>query len=231
MGLIGFAGSSLRLDLDTLRWKAEELNESSQRKYLGGTSYAARLLYDEQRGGIDPLSPEAMIVLATGPLTRNSIPGGGSIELCFKSPLTGGWGESRAGSDFGPDLRRSGFDHLVIRGRAKEPTWLVIHDGQVEFRSASPMVGMTVSAKHKYMRGELPAGKWSLCCIGKGGENLVKFANVMFDDRAAGRGGAGAVFGSKNLLAIAVRGSVEPGAAEPERLTALLREAFSALGK
>jgi len=227
--LKGYTGKYLRLDLDSLGWKAEDLDGDIVRKYLGGTGYAARVLFDEQKGGIDPLCPEARFFVATGPLTQNAIPGGGSVELCFKSPLTGGWGESRSGGDFGPDLRRAGFDHIVIQGRAGRPTYVIIRDGKAEFRSADHLAGKLVSEKLTLIRKELPERRYSIACIGPGGETGVAYAAVLFDDRAAGRTGAGAVLGSKNLLAIVVEGKGEVATAKPEALKNVLRACFTGL--
>jgi aldehyde:ferredoxin oxidoreductase len=225
----GFTGKFLRLDLSSGSSRSEELDPATLRKYMGGTGIAARILYDEQPGGIDPLSPQALFVIATGPLTRKSVPGGGSVELCFKSPLTGGWGESRAGGDFGPDLRRAGFEHLVVSGKAKEPVYAVIRESGVELKSAAHLSGKTVSEKLALLRNELSDGKYSIGCIGPGGERKIPFAGMMFGDRAAGRCGAGAVLGSKNLLAIAVKGTTEVGVAEPDHLKELLKASNTVL--
>ncbi|UCF98440.1 MAG: hypothetical protein JSV89_02640, partial [Spirochaetaceae bacterium] len=225
----GYAGKQLRLILGEKRAVIEPLCEEFIRDFLGGTGYAARLLFREQRAGIDPLASESRIVLATGPLTMNKIPGGGSVELCFKSPLTRGWGESRAGSDFGPDMRRAGFDFIIIEGQAETPFYVVIRDENVEFRPAAHLSGKTVSEKQRIIRVELPEGRFSVGCIGPAGENLVKFANVMFEQRAAGRGGAGAVFGAKNLLGIAVSGSDKVEVSDPDRLRTVLRKANQTL--
>ena len=109
------------------------------RLYMGGAGYGARLLYDELPAGIDPLSPENLMIIATGPLSLNRIPGGGSVMLCFKSPLTGIWGESRVGSDFGPDLKKAGFDFVIIKGRVSaagvpgDPGWPDRVPGRVAF--------------------------------------------------------------------------------------------------
>jgi aldehyde:ferredoxin oxidoreductase len=229
MALTGYAGRQLRLILGEKRAVSEPLDEEFIRDFLGGTGYAARLLFEEQRAGLDPLAPESRMILATGPLTMNRIPGGGSVELCFKSPLTRGWGESRAGSDFGPDMRRAGFDFIIVQGRAESPLYVVVRDDKVEFRPAAHLSGKTVSEKQRIIRAELPEGRFSVGCIGPAGENLVKFAGVMFEQRAAGRGGAGAVFGSKNLLGIAVSGSGEVAAADPDGLKEVLRRASRTL--
>ena len=225
----GYAGKQLRLYLNTKRTKIEGLRWDIAAGYLGGTGYAARVLFDEQAPGVDPLGPESKLIFATGPLTLNKIPGGGSVELCFKSPLTGGWGESRAGGDFGPDMRRAGYDFIIVEGKAPGPVYVVIRDDRVEYRPARHLVGKTVSEKRRIIKEELIDGRFSIGCIGPGGEKLVKFATVMFEDRAAGRGGAGAVLGAKNLLGIAVTGSGHIEAADRDRLKEVLQNAFRIL--
>jgi len=225
----GSNGRQLRIQLGGRQATVEPVDPGAVRKFLGGTGYACKLLSDETAPGLDPLGPESKLVFATGPLCSNTVPGGGSVELCFKSPLTGGWGESRAGSDFGPDLRRAGFDHLIIEGRADAPVYLVIRDGEVSFRPAAHLAGKTVGEKTALIAAELPPGRFTIGAIGPAGERLVKYASVMFGDRAAGRGGAGAVLGAKNLLAIAVSGSgrIEPG--DPEAFKAAQRGAIQTL--
>jgi len=108
--LRGYAGKQIRVDLNKWEARVEPVSPEISRKFLGGVGYAAKLLYDELPPGIDPLGPQNKMVLATGPLSLSQIPGGGSIELCFKSPLTGVWGESRVGGDFGPELKKAGYD-------------------------------------------------------------------------------------------------------------------------
>jgi aldehyde:ferredoxin oxidoreductase len=223
-GMAGYTGRLLRVLLDRGEVRTEPLDAGIVERYLGGTGYAARILFDEQPAGIDPLGPEARILFSTGPLTTNAVPGGGSVELCFKSPLTGGWGESRSGSDFGPDLRRAGFDHIIVQGRSKSPVYLVVRDGSAELRDATRLAGKTVSEKLDTIRRDLPQGRYSIAAIGPGGENLVRYAGVMFGDRAAGRAGAGAVLGAKNLLAVAVFGSRPVSVHDPDRLREALRK-------
>lgn len=203
----GFTGKILRVNLNEKLCAVEEICQEWLEDYIGGVGYAAKLLYDELAPGVDPLGPDNKVILATGPLTMNKIPGGGSLSVCFKSPLTGGWGESRTGGDFGPMLKKAGFDHVIIEGRADSPVYLVIRDGKAELKPADKMVGLTVSEKNRFLHEELSETGFETMAIGPGGENLVRFASVMFGDRAAGRGGAGAVLGSKNLLAAAVKGS------------------------
>lgn len=225
----GSTGRQLRIRLDGQTWRAEALDPEKVAKYLGGAGYGCRLLYDELAPGLDPLGPGNKLVFATGPLCSNAVPGGGSVELCFKSPLTGAWGESRAGSDFGPDLRRAGFDHLIVEGRSPGPVYVVIQDDQVSFRPADHLAGLTVGEKLDLIGKELPPGRFTVGAIGPAGERLVKFASVMFGDRAAGRCGAGAVMGAKNLLAVAVSGSRKQEPGNPEALRAAVLEAMATL--
>jgi aldehyde:ferredoxin oxidoreductase len=219
----GYAGQQLRVDLN--RWEAysEPISIEISRNYLGGAGYGARLLYDELERGIEPLSPENIMVLATGPLSLSQVPGGGSITLCFKSPLTGIWGESRVGGDSGPDLKKAGFDYVIIKGKSPEPVYMVIQDGKWDFRNASHLLGMTISEKSATLRKELGDKNYSILCIGPAGENQVRIAAVMSDDRAAGRCGGGAVLGAKNLIAIAIKGSQKVSVADPDRLKKYLK--------
>ncbi len=222
----GYAGYQLRVDLGTRVSRVEPIDMEVQRKFLGGASYAAKVLYDEMPAGVDPLGPANKMILATGPLSMANVPGGGSIMVCFKSPLTGVWGESRVGGNFGPDLKKAGFDYVIFDGRSENPVWMLIDDGVVEFFPAEDLLGKTVSEKSAIIRDQMGDQKLSILCIGPAGENLVKISAVMSDDRAAGRCGGGAVWGSKNLIAVAARGSHKVEAAEPDRLKTILRDAF-----
>jgi aldehyde:ferredoxin oxidoreductase len=213
----GYAGQQLRVDLTHLNAHAEPISADISRNYLGGVGYGARILYDELAENVDPLGPENIMILATGPLSLSQVPGGGSLMLCFKSPLTKIWGASRVGGDSGPDLKKAGFDYVIIQGKSPEPVYLLIEDGKWEFHKASHLQGMTVSRKSKIIREEVDDEKASVLCIGPAGENQVKFAAVMSDDRAAGRCGGGAVWGAKNLIAIAIKGKKKIKVADPGR--------------
>jgi aldehyde:ferredoxin oxidoreductase len=217
--LYGYFGKQLRVSLDSKEILKENIDASILRKYLGGVGYAARVLYDEIPQGINPLLPENKLMFITSPLTANRIPGGGSIMLGYKSPLTNAWGESRCGGDFGPNLKSAGYDALIIEGKSDHPVFLVIDDDHVFIRSAKHLIGKKITEKIKIIRDELKDPKISVACIGPAGEKLVKIANVMFEGRAAGRGGAGAVMGSKNLIGVAVKGSHQTPIAQPEKLT------------
>jgi aldehyde:ferredoxin oxidoreductase len=225
--LCGYFGKQLRISLDTGETSTEGIDPEVLKKYLGGVGYGARVLYDEIEKGIDPLSADNKIIFATSPLTANNIPGGGSIMLCFKSPLTHIWGESRCGGDFGPNLRRAGFDALIIEGKAAEPVFLVINDDDVSLRPAGHMVGKKATEKTAIIRDELNDPKISVMSIGPAGEKLVKIATIMLAHRAAGRCGGGAVMGSKNLMGIAVKGSHQAKVANPEKMKTAIKNAMN----
>ncbi|NLY11321.1 MAG: aldehyde ferredoxin oxidoreductase family protein [Firmicutes bacterium] len=224
--LYGYAGKLLRVSLTDGQVKEESLNTEDLRKYLGGVGYGTKILYDEVPAGADPLGPENKLILTTSPLTNNYIPGGGSIEFCFKSPLTNGWGESRCGGDYGPTLRKAGYDFLVVEGRADEPVYLAVSNDKVELRPAAHLAGKTVTERTEIIKNELGPDYLTMV-IGVGGENLVKYAGVMFGGRSAGRCGAGAVMGSKNLIAIAVKGTKNVEIADPEALRSVVRETMA----
>jgi aldehyde:ferredoxin oxidoreductase len=209
--LDGYAGKILRVDLTAGKWFLEPFDEDDARLYLGGAGIAAKILYSEMPPGADPLGPENLMVFATGPLTGTGAPGSGSIDLCFKSPLTGIWAESRSGSDFGGMLRKAGFDVLVISGASEKPAALVIDGSGISLRPAGDLAGVPVSKRVKLLKDEL-GEDFETAVIGPAGENKVRYATVMFGgegSRAAGRSGAGAVLGAKNLYAVAVRGRAD----------------------
>jgi aldehyde:ferredoxin oxidoreductase len=205
--LYGYMGKLLRVNLTDKSFSAEDIDPNDLRKYLGGAGLAAKILYKELPKGIDPLSPGNKIIFATGTLTSTAAPGSGSVDLCFKSPLTGIWGESRSGSDWGPMLRKAGYDLLIVEGKSDNPVFLVVNEDEVAFESADSLKGLTTYDKTKTLKEKL--GKnFEIASIGLAGENKVLYSSVMFADgsRAAGRSGAGAILGSKNLLAVAVYG-------------------------
>ncbi len=227
--LYGYYGKQLRVSLNTGEIKTEEIDIEVLKKYIGGVGYGAHVLYDELEKGVDPLSPDNKIIFATSPLTANKIPGGGSIMVCFKSPLTQAWGESRSGGNFGPDLRKAGYDALIIEGASAEPVYLSINDQDASLQPASHLKDKTVNEKTALIRDALDDPKLSVLCIGPGGEKQVKFATLMVGHRAAGRCGGGAVMGSKNLLGIAVKGSCQAPVADPDKLKAAIKNAMGVI--
>ncbi len=177
--------------------------------FLGGSGLAAKLYWDlVPDKEIDPFSPENPLIFSTGPLTGTAAPCSGRHAVCSKSPQTGIWGESTSGGFFGAELRRSGIDGLIIVGKADRLTYLSIVDGEVEFCNGEHLRGMGFYQTQQVIRSDLGEKRARVCAIGLAGENLVKFSAILNDHgRAAGRTGLGAVMGSKNLKAIAVKGS------------------------
>ncbi|MGA2613971.1 MAG: aldehyde ferredoxin oxidoreductase family protein [Spirochaetia bacterium] len=227
--LCGYFGKLLRVSLDKGSAREENIDPQVLRKYLGGTGYAARVLFDELAKGTNPLGAENKIIFVTSPLTSKRVPGGGSIILCFKSPETNAWGESRCGGDFGPELKSSGYDALIVEGKSDFPVYLTIRDREAILKPGYALVGKTVSEKTELIRKDLNDPSVSIMCIGPAGENKVRIANVMSGGRAAGRGGAGAILGSKNLLAIGVRGSQKVPIARPEELQQTIKSCLKIL--
>jgi len=213
----GYNGKILRVDLSNGRWTAEELEPSFCRKYLGGTGFVAHTLLRELVPGIDPLGPDNKLIFALGPLTGLALGGCARHGVGAKSPLTGGIAKSEAGEHWGSQLKRAGFDALILEGKAPRPVYLSIQNGEVELRNASHLWGKNTKETEETIRSELGDERVRVAMIGPGGENLVKYACIMhgtFD--AAGRGGLGAVMGSKNLKAVAVRGNSMPAIRDSE---------------
>lgn len=184
--------------------------------YLGGASLAARLLYKQITPELDPLSPEAPLLLINGPLSGTAGPSVGRYVICAKSPATGLWGESNCGGFWGPELRMAGFDGLLITGRAPQPVYLWIHNDQVELRSARHLWGLDTYQTQEAIQVELTQSTARVACIGPAGELRIPYAVVLCDHgRVAGRTGMGAVMGSKNLKAIAVKGNRQVPVADP----------------
>ncbi len=179
-----------------------------EEQYLGGASLAARILYDDLVSELDPLSPEAPLLFLTGPLTGTAGPAVGRFVICGKSPATGLWGESNCGGFWGPEIRMAGYDGLLIRGRSERPVFIRIHDGEVGIEPADFLWGLDTFTTQATLQQELGNEQFRYACIGQAGEALIPFALVLCDHgRVAGRIGMGAVMGSKNLKAVAVRGT------------------------
>jgi aldehyde:ferredoxin oxidoreductase len=217
MNMNGWMGKILRVNLTEEKVAVEDLDEGLARKFIGGRGLATKMIYDEVDPGVDPISPENKLIFATGPLT-----GAGPITSCrymvvTKGYLTGAIACSNSGGNFGPELKFAGYDLIVFEGKAKEPVYLLIEDDRVEIRSARALWGKGISETVASIKEELKAklGKtdWEIkefrmASIGQAGENLVRISSVITDDeRHAARSGVGAVMGSKNLKAVAVRGS------------------------
>jgi len=218
----GYNGKILRVDLSANTIATEVIDELFCRKYLGGAGFVTYFLWKELQPGIDPLSPDNKLVFALGPLTGGPLPGGGRNCVGAKSPLTGGIAKSEVGGFWGAELKRAGFDAVIIEGISPKPVYLWVHDGEVTIRDAGHLWGKNTKETQASIRAELADDKVRVASIGPGGENLVKYACIMnglYD--AVGRGGLGAVMGSKKLKAVVVKGHKAPKIADPERVKAL----------
>ncbi len=214
-GQSAYAGLILRVNLSIPCVWIETPPEAFYRHLVGGRNFILHYLLTETPPGINPLAPENRLIFANGVLSGTVLPGTGRHAIGAKSPLTGALGSCEAGGWFGSELKRAGFDAIVIQGRAERPVYLWIQDGQVELRPAEHLWGKTTADTQDAIRAELGDDKIRVACIGPAGENQVRFASIMHDvSRAAGRSGLGAVMGSKNLKAVAVRGSQPVGVAD-----------------
>jgi len=210
----------LFVDLCKETSEVRKLPEEWFRDYVGGEGVAARLFFDLVHEGTEPLGPENPIIFAAGPLSGTAAPCSGRCVAFFRSPATGTMGAANAGGHFGPALKRTGYDLLVVTGAAETPKALVVDDGGVKIIDANDLWGKGVSEAEDLLRKRLGGEGWQIASIGPAGENLVLFASIMTDKhRAFGRGGPGAVMGSKKLKAVAVRGSKALPIADPKGLS------------
>ena len=221
----GFMGKILRVDLTNATLADEPIPENEVRRFLGGNGLATWYLFNELDKGADPLGPENKIIYMTGPLTGTMSPSSGRFSAVTKSPLTGLWGSSNSGGRWGLDLKRSGYDGIIIEGVAEKPVYLVIDDGKPELNDAEDLWGQGVKETTRTIK-ERHGQKMNVSCIGIAGENLVKYAAIMNDvHRALGRCGFGAVMGSKRLKGIAVAGSRKIPLADKEAFDAAAKRA------
>lgn len=226
----GYMGKILHVDLTENRLWDEPLNETYARDFVGGSTLAARYAFERVTPHTDPLGPENPLIFMTGPLVGTAMPSAGRFSVCALSPLTGLWGESNSGGFFGPELRFAGYDGILITGKATQPVWLSIVEGNATLHDATDLWGLDSYATQKAVRTQLAQPRARVACIGPAGETGARMAAVMNDHgRAAGRSGMGAVMGAKGLKAIGVRGSAHVPLAAPEELHAVVKEIIGAL--
>lgn len=226
MAPLGYMGKILDVDLTSGAVRTRDLTQRLADDFIGGTGIGARLLCEEGAYRADPLGPDNVLIFGTGPYTATNIPLSNRFGVCARSPLTYAFGEAECGGHWANDLKRAGFDLLLLRGRAERPVYLWIHDGQVEVRSAEHLWGRDTFDTHDTLRAEVGDEKAGVACIGPAGERLARIAAIMVDGRdgrAVGRTGLGAVMGSKRLKAIVVRGHGEFALADPDGLTRSVR--------
>jgi aldehyde:ferredoxin oxidoreductase len=221
----GYHGKILRVNLSDNNISVETIDSPFCRKYLGGAGFVSYFLWKEVRRGIDPLSPDNKLVFALGPATGVMLPGSGRHCVGAKSPLTGGIAKSEVGEFWGAELKRAGYDAIIIEGKADRPVYLWVHDQEASIRDASHLWGKTTKDTQQAIRAEQGDNRIRMALIGPAAEKLVRYACIMhglYD--AAGRGGLGAVMGSKNLKAIGVRGHKAPPVFEPEGVKELRQQ-------
>jgi len=219
----GIAGQLLRVNLTTKTITTEELPLEMFIEYLGGRGLGAYYLNKEVDPKTDGLSPENKLIFFNGPFSGTMVPGNNKINVTFKSPLTNTYSYSLCGGHFGPELKFAGYDGLIIEGKSEEPVYLWIDNDKVEIKPADKLWGQKIADTDHLIKEELGDDKIHVATIGPAGENLVKIACITSDVfREFGRGGGGAVMGSKNLKAIAIRGTKDVEVADPEGLMELV---------
>jgi aldehyde:ferredoxin oxidoreductase len=205
--MFGWNGNFLQVNLNKNKAVADSYDSNFAFNYLGGRGFAAKILWDALKPGIDPLSPENRLIFVAGPLTGFGLPNSGKMVVAAKSPLTGGYGDGNIGTNAAVQMRRAGYDAVIIEGKAKSPVVLRVRDKTAEFVDAKDFWGLTTFETEKQLK-EIYEVNSGVVSIGPAGENLVKFACIISQEgRSGGRPGMGAVMGSKNLKAIVFEGS------------------------
>jgi len=224
--LLGYAGRILYIDLTTGKTRVEPLNEEYAKKYIGGIGLGMRLWLENASPGVDPLSAENPLVLTVGPIAGTMWPtAGNGHAFVAKSPESHGVGEAKAHGSFGAELKRAGYDAVILKGKAEKPVYVWIDDDSVQLLDASRLMGKSPAETDDAIREELGDYYVRVAAIGPAGEKLARIACIINDKtRAAGRTGLGAVMGSKNVKAIAVRGTRDIVVAKPEEFMEYVKE-------
>lgn len=223
----GYIGKILRVNLTEHSYKVEDLDVNMAKKFIGGRGLGTKLYTDEVNPKVEALSSENKLVIVTGPFTGTPTPTGGRYMVVTKSPLSGTIASSNSGGHWGPELKFAGYDAIIFEGKSKEPVYLMIEDGKIEFRDANHIWGKIVSETTEILKNEVPE-KSRILTIGPAGEKLSNMAAIMNDiDRAAGRSGVGAVMGSKNLKAITVRGTSKVNLFDEESLKLVVKDCMA----
>ncbi len=221
----GYAGKILTVDLSDGKISEKTLDLSLAKNLIGCLGIASKIMLEELDPSVKPFDPKNKLILATGPLTGSTAPAANKSIIISRSPLTNIWGESVFSANCGIELKRAGYDMLIIEGKAEKPVYLWIHDGTAEIKDASGIWGMDTFSACDAIKKDLGEMKAAAISIGPAGEKLARIASIISDNgRAAGRCGLGAVMGSKNLKAVVARGSGEINVAKPETLDELRDE-------
>jgi len=224
--LLGYAGKILRVNLSTGKITVEKLDEETAKKYIGGIGLGMKLWLANSKAGVDAFSPENPLVLAVGPVSATMFPtGGNGHAFISKSPATGAVGEAVSHGTFGAEIKRAGYDAIILVGKAERPSYLWIDDESVQLLDAEKIWGKSPAETEDAVKDELGDYYVRVASIGLAGEKLSKIANIINEKtRAAGRTGLGAVMGSKNLKAFAVRGTKDIVVAKPEEFIEMVKE-------
>jgi len=215
----------LFVDLTSKTYEIREITEDLAKNYLGGPALGAKILYDEMPPHTDAFDEKSMIGFVSGPANAAGVVMGGRYTVVSKSPVNNRFNDANSGGDFGPTMRRSGFDAIFVKGIADKPVYLYINNGAVEFKDAAAVWGKPTLETEQIIRNELGQENICVALIGPAGENLSHIAAVMNDGhRAAGRGGSGAVMGSKKLKGIAVYGNQKIEVADREKIRSITKE-------
>jgi len=221
----GYWQKLLRVDLTNRKTRIEQIAEEDLKRFIGGAGLAAEILRREVPGKIDPYSPENLVIFGTGPFQGPAIAGGAKFSIAGISPITGTFGDTAAGADWGPALKDAGYDMLVIEGASEKPVYLHIVDDSIEIKDASHLLGMDTYETIDAIQKETEDKKLSIAAIGPAGEKQVAIACVVVDKHSfAGRCGMGAVMGSKGLKAIVVRGTKKAEMNDPEKAASLIKQ-------
>ncbi|MCJ7605014.1 MAG: aldehyde ferredoxin oxidoreductase family protein, partial [Dehalococcoidales bacterium] len=226
----GFMGKMLWVDLSKKELKDEELDEKTARNFLGGYGLGAKVLFERQKAGVDPLGPDAILGFTTGMITGTDAIGGSRYTVVGKSPLTGGWGDANSGGSFGPYLKFAGYDAVWFTGVADKPVYLYIEDGKAGLKDAADLWGKDSFETEDILVARHGKGT-EIACIGQSGEKVALIAAVMNNKgRAAGRSGLGSVMGAKKLKAIAVKGTMVPPVEDPAAMKQVRKDQTGKLG-
>ena len=222
----GYAGKLLHINLNTGNTRTEKLTEATAKKYIGGIGLGMHLWLNNSKKGVDPLSPDNPLVLALGPVSGTIFPtGGNGHAFIAKSPATHAIGEAVAHGTFGAELKRAGYDAIIITGKAEKPTYLWIDDDSIQLLDATHLTGKSPSQTEDTIKEDLGDYYIRVAAIGPAGEKLSNIANIINEKtRTAARTGLGAVMGSKNLKAIAVRGTHDIKPAKPDEFMDMVKE-------
>ncbi|HIH96351.1 MAG TPA: aldehyde ferredoxin oxidoreductase family protein, partial [Thermoplasmata archaeon] len=219
----GYMGKILRVNLTDGKFSEEEPSDELVKNYIGGRGWGIKILYDELEPKIDPLGPENKMLFLTGPLTGTTAQSFARLIIAFKSPLTGIYYRSSAGGFFATEIKSAGLDAIIVEGKAEKPVYLWINDGNYEIKDATKLWGLDTVATQEMVKKDIGEAKAKVICIGPPGEKLVKISGMATDRRTASRAGGGAVMGSKNLKAIAVRGTNKVEVAMPDLYKLIVR--------